>query len=178
MKRTTLVTAIAISATMLLGSIAGATKPDSKPEKPVTAKAAAKAECRAAKQADKAAFKATYGSMARCVKGEKGESGEEIQNASQECRAEEEADPAAFAEKYGTNYNNENAFGKCVSSKVKEDQAEDVEEFDNAAQECRAERNADRDAFKETYGTNKNGKNAFGKCVSSKVKEDGEEDPA
>ena len=39
----------------------------------------------------------------------------------------------------------------------------------NAAKECRAERgdtDATREAFREQYGTNKNGKNAFGKCVS------------
>jgi hypothetical protein len=36
----------------------------------------------------------------------------------------------------------------------------------NAAQACRAERDANEDAFAEKYGTNKNGKNAFGKCVS------------
>jgi hypothetical protein len=174
MKRMTLVTAIAVGATMLLGSIAGAAKPD------MTAKQAAKAECKALKKADKAAFKATYKSMDRCVRGEKPESSEEIRNASQECRAEEAADPAAFAENYGSNYSGKNAFGKCVSSKVKADKADDVEEFDNAAQECRDERNADRDAFKETYGSNKNGKNAFGKCVSSKVQEDddSEEEPA
>ena len=38
----------------------------------------------------------------------------------------------------------------------------------NAAQQCRAERAADIDAFREKYGTNKNKRNAFGKCVSSK----------
>jgi PKD domain len=42
--------------------------------------------------------------------------------------------------------------------------------FKNAAKECKAEREDDPDAFKEKYGTNKNGKNAFGKCVSSKSK--------
>ena len=39
----------------------------------------------------------------------------------------------------------------------------------NAAQECRAERGssaATREAFSLKYGTNKNRKNAFGKCVS------------
>ena len=40
-------------------------------------------------------------------------------------------------------------------------------EAKNAAHACKAERDADRDAFAEKYGTNKNGKNAFGKCVSS-----------
>jgi hypothetical protein len=41
----------------------------------------------------------------------------------------------------------------------------------NAAKECDAERTAIGDeAFAAQYGTNKNGKNAFGKCVSSKAK--------
>jgi hypothetical protein len=40
------------------------------------------------------------------------------------------------------------------------------EEARNAAQECKAERDLDKDAFAEKYGTNKNGKNAYGKCVS------------
>jgi hypothetical protein len=43
----------------------------------------------------------------------------------------------------------------------------------NAAKECRAERgstSASREAFRVKYGTNKNGKNAFGKCVSRRSK--------
>ena len=50
---------------------------------------------------------------------------------------------------------------------VTEDTAAD--ELKNAAQECKAERDADATAFGETYGANKNGKNAYGKCVSSKA---------
>jgi hypothetical protein len=41
----------------------------------------------------------------------------------------------------------------------------------NAAKECKAERAADPEAFAEKYGTNKNKKNAYGKCVSSKTQE-------
>jgi hypothetical protein len=40
------------------------------------------------------------------------------------------------------------------------------EEAENAARECKAERDLDKEAFAEKYGTNKNGKNAYGKCVS------------
>jgi len=43
----------------------------------------------------------------------------------------------------------------------------------NAAKECRALRgssDASREAFAQKYGTNKNGKNAFGKCVSRTAK--------
>ena len=45
----------------------------------------------------------------------------------------------------------------------------------NAAKECRAERgttDATREAFRVKYGTNKNGKNAFGKCVSRTAKDE------
>ena len=43
----------------------------------------------------------------------------------------------------------------------------------NAAQECRAERGSTdvtREAFRAKYGTNKRGRNAFGKCASAKGK--------
>ena len=43
-------------------------------------------------------------------------------------------------------------------------------ELSNAAKACKAERDADATAFAETYGTHENGKNAYGKCVSSKAK--------
>ena len=39
-----------------------------------------------------------------------------------------------------------------------------------AQQLCAAEKAANADAFKQTYGTNKNKANAFGKCVSGKAK--------
>lgn len=42
----------------------------------------------------------------------------------------------------------------------------------NAAQECKTERGttaATREAFRVRYGTNANGKNAFGKCVSRRA---------
>ena len=40
----------------------------------------------------------------------------------------------------------------------------------NAAKACKAERAADPAAFTTKYGTNKNGKNAYGKCVSTKAR--------
>ena len=54
-------------------------------------------------------------------------------NSAKECRAEQAQNPEdfkaahggkTFAEHYGTNENNKNAFGKCVSSKSKEKNAE------------------------------------------------------
>ncbi|MBA3565726.1 MAG: hypothetical protein H0W31_02600 [Actinobacteria bacterium] len=47
-----------------------------------------------------------------------------------------------------------------------------------AIQACKAERAANMAAFEAKYGTNKNKKNAFGKCVSSKSKHDDEKDEA
>src|SRR4051794_35083944 len=42
---------------------------------------------------------------------------------------------------------------------------------DSASQACRAERTAmGTDVFRAAYGTNKNKKNAFGKCVSKRTK--------
>jgi hypothetical protein len=89
-------------------------------------------------------------------------------NAAKECKAERTLDPAAFKANYGTNANKSNAFGKCVSGKVKkaEEQAEAQEARENAAKTCKAERAANPEAFKNTYGTNANKANAFGKCVS------------
>ena len=170
MKRMTTILGVLVAAALMLTTVASADKPT--PD----ARDVAKAQCKAEKKADKKAFKATYGkgAMRTCVKGEKENASETIANASKECKAERDADPAAFTEKYGTGKNGKNAHGKCVSSKVDEEVAEDSEEFANAAKECKAERKADPEAFTETYGTKK-GKNAFGKCVSSKVGSDDEE---
>jgi uncharacterized membrane protein YdfJ with MMPL/SSD domain len=99
------------------------------------------------------------------------------------CRAERgttAASIAAFAEKYGTNKNKKNAFGKCVSSKSKDEDDEDEAGEDksknktNASKACKAERGttaASIAAFAEKYGTNENKRNAFGKCVSQHAKE-------
>ena len=142
--------------------------------KPSDEAQAAKKLCVEQKNADKAAFKAVWGknAMRDCKRAARGEVEEAAKNASQECRAEQEADPALFAETYGSNGKKKNAFGKCVSQKSKAELEEEVTEFKNAAKECRAEQEADPDAFQETYGTNDNKKNAFGKCVSGKAQEE------
>jgi hypothetical protein len=85
--------------------------------------------CAAQKKADKAAFKALWGkhAMRDCIRAGRAQdevataTPAEIKNAAQECRAERTADPAAFAAAYGTNANDRNAFGKCVSTKVQEE---------------------------------------------------------
>ena len=99
-------------------------------------------------------------------------------NAAQECKDERAANPQAFDMKYGTNANYNNAFGKCVSSKAKAKKdaadakdAEQAEKRKAAAKECKTERNSmGRAAFAQKHGTNKNKRNAFGKCVSKRAR--------
>src|SRR5215216_2148400 len=52
---------------------------------------------------------------------------------------------------------------KAMSACLAKTQPVAATELKNAAQTCRAERDADADAFTEKYGSNKNKKNAFGK---------------
>ncbi len=92
----------------------------------------------------------------------------------QQCRAERTAmGETNFKNAYGTNRNKSNAFGKCVSKQARSQDAN----TDNAAKQCRAERadanfpaTHDGKTFAEFYGTNRNNRNAFGKCVSSKAR--------
>ena len=100
-------------------------------------------------------------------------------NAAKECKTERGSTAAtreAFRVKYGTNKNGKNAFGKCVSktakaNKQKSDEADaaKIKARKSAAKDCAAERTSlGREAFAVKYGTNKNKRNAFGKCVSKK----------
>jgi hypothetical protein len=96
------------------------------------------------------------------------------ENAAKECRAERgttDDTREAFKSKYKN-------FGHCVSQKAKEEAAERKAARTNAAKECRAERSDPNFAathggktFEQFYGKNTNGKNAYGKCVSSKAKQ-------
>jgi hypothetical protein len=97
-------------------------------------------------------------------------------NAAKACKAERGTTAqtiATFKDKYGTNANKSNAFGKCVSAKVKKaEEQEALEEArENAAKKCKAERDLGLQAFKDKYGTNANKSNAFGKCVSKLAKQ-------
>lgn len=140
--------------------------------------------------------------------------GSDTKNAAKECRMEQgttDATRQAFANKYGTNDNHANAFGKCVSSRARDEEAEhtaatktarracasrqhgkghaygrcvksktkalekkadsedrrEIESEHKSADACATERDQlGSDAFAEKYGTNRNKRNAFGKCVS------------
>ncbi|MDQ3720191.1 MAG: hypothetical protein M3350_05330 [Actinomycetota bacterium] len=103
-----------------------------------------------------------------------GPSKSDKRNASKQCRAERGETTAtreAFAAKYGTNESKSNAFGKCVSQKAREEQRERRAAKRSASTDCKAERKEiGQGAFADKYGTNKNKRNAFGKCVSKKAK--------
>lgn len=126
------------------------------------------------------AFRALYAptgspqaAMSACLAKQVQTSSTAAKNAAKECKSEQ-ADPnfaaghggKGFAEYYGKNENDKNAYGKCVSSKAKEDAETQQQETLNAAKQCKAERAKGAQAFAAKYGTNANKKNAFGKCVS------------
>jgi len=70
------------------------------------------------------------------------------------------------------------AYGAATPSKEKPKptttaQAQNADK--NAAKACKAEQAAGAEAFAKKYGTNHNLRNAFGKCVSGKSKDDKDE---
>jgi hypothetical protein len=85
-------------------------------------------------------------------------------------RGKSKATRRAFKAKY-------HGFSRCIHQNAAEEHAEKKTALKNAAKECKAER-ADADfpaahdgkTFQQFYGKNKNGKNAFGKCVSTKAR--------
>jgi hypothetical protein len=85
-----------------------------------------------------------------------------------ECHKLKKADKAAFRATYGPKH----AMKNCKKGNPVETSETTPAEFKNAAKECKAEREADPELFQETYGTNGNKKNALGKCVSGKVKDE------
>jgi len=99
-------------------------------------------------------------------------------NPSRTCRAlRSQMGTSTFSLTYGKNANDGNAFGKCVSKAA---HAQTQNEL-SAATACRAEQDDATFAathsgktFAQTYGTNADLSNAFGKCVSSKASEQGQ----
>jgi hypothetical protein len=92
---------------------------------------------------------------------------ENRQAALAQCKTERGSSKAtheAFKAKY-------HSMSRCVRQNAAEEAAEEAAALKNAAKECKAERSTDSEAFAEKYGTNRNNRNAFGKCVSTKAKE-------
>jgi len=125
-----------------------------------------------------AAFKQLYGTntsksnaFGKCVSKLAQQNEQDRSNAAAQCRTERSADALAFAAKYGKGPNHTNAFGNCVSAKAKAAAAARVQAAVSAAKTCWTERKAGPAAFNTKYGTNADKSNAFGKCVSSQVKQ-------
>jgi hypothetical protein len=92
-----------------------------------------------------------------------------FKNAAKYCKALRAASGEAnFKAMFG---GGKNAYGKCVSKAARRDAKQEDQAKTNASKQCKAEEAADPAAFKKKYGTGKNGKNAHGKCVSQKAKE-------
>ena len=92
-----------------------------------------------------------------------------FKNAAKYCKAlRAAAGDANFKAMFG---GGKNAYGKCVSKAARLDQKQESQAKTNASKQCKAEEAADPAAFKTKYGTGKDGKNAHGKCVSQKAKE-------
>jgi len=75
-----------------------------------------------------------------------------------------------FSQTYGRNANDMNAFGKCVSATAQSQVQDEV----SASSSCRSQQadatfaaNHGGQTFEQYYGTNADGTNAFGHCVSS-----------
>jgi hypothetical protein len=90
-----------------------------------------------------------------------------------QCKAERgksKATHRAFKSKY-------HSFSRCIHQNAVEEHAQKRAALKNAAKECKAERSDadfpaahDGKSFQEFYGTGKHGRNAYGKCVSSKAR--------
>ena len=164
---------LAVTAFLALPALAVAGSPPSP-----ASQAAAVKQCTTERSASLAAFKLLYGTppnrsnaFGKCVSKLAQQNEQEHSNAAAQCRTERSSDPTAFATTYGTGSKHRNAFGNCVSKKAKAAAAARVEATVNAAKSCWTERKADLAAFKTRYGTNADKSNAFGKCVSGKVKQ-------
>jgi hypothetical protein len=97
----------------------------------------------------------------------------DLSSANALCRAEQ-ADPnfatthggKTFVEFYGTGAKHKNAFGNCVSLKARNSSATGRSGM-NPARACAALRTRmTATLFRQSFGTNANHSNAFGKCVS------------
>jgi hypothetical protein len=82
---------------------------------------------------------------------------------------------AIFNKTYGSNANDQNAFGKCVAKTAKAQANNEA----SASSSCKAQQsdpnfaaNHGGKTFTQYYGTNADGSNAFGRCVSSTANAD------
>lgn len=120
-----------------------------------------------------------------CVTAKTAQAALNTSNAAKTCKTSQAADAAAFTAKYAPNTNgksnNGKAMGACVSATANASAVAKQTAELNAAKKCKlwranaadflaANPTATGKTFAQFYGTNKNLKNAFGKCVSKLAK--------
>jgi ABC-type transporter MlaC component len=173
MKKITVSIGLALALALPAGAVA-------KPTPDNADKRAAKAECktlRGSTDATREAFRTQFRGFSACVRKTAVEEAQEEQtahkNAAKECKDLRDNHSAEFVAQYGER---KNAYGKCVSSRAKQKEAQadeqdqqDATEWKNAAKECDDLRDNHSAEFTATYGDRPN---AFGKCVSSKASDD------
>jgi hypothetical protein len=168
-------TILVLAGSVALGMSATAAAQDNQAD---TSRATSPAQiCHAQRQAIGAtAFAALYGTNAnrrnafgKCVAKAQHQSDQATTTAKATCSTEQQADPASFAVRYGTNRNRRNAFGKCVATHASQAIAAQQRTTVTAAKQCKTELHADPAGFAIKFGTNRNRRNAFGRCVSAKV---------
>ncbi|HEX8103699.1 MAG TPA: hypothetical protein VF533_13870 [Solirubrobacteraceae bacterium] len=145
-------------------------------DEPPTPKQNAAQACKAEQKAmGEETFAQTYGTnknkknaFGKCVSARKKEAKSEAKSAKQECKAAAKAIEDKAERKA--------ARKACVKHEVKSEMKETTEERTSAADTCKKEQAADKEAFEAKYGTNANKRNAFGKCVSAQAKQQGSDD--
>jgi hypothetical protein len=178
-----------LAAVCLPVGLAAAAPVAAKPKDAASTEQTAERACAAERKADRSAFEEAYGPSAvrSCVESGRSAAKDTIRSATEQCREERgrgSRSRAAFRRAHGAKGTGRDALNRCISSEIRSDRRADRSEFMNAAQECRAERGdteESRAAFEEKYGTKKGDmpmyrpqpRNAFGKCVSSKVSQSG-----
>jgi hypothetical protein len=162
---------------IILAAVAFALAPVAALATPTPAQAASK-DCTALRaKIGNAAFTQAFGGGANafgvCVSKLTRFEQADLSSANTLCRAEQ-ADPSfaathggkTFAQFYGTGAKHKNAFGNCVSLKARNSSASGRSGI-NPARACTALRTRmTASVFKQSFGTNANHGNAFGKCVS------------
>lgn len=151
--------------------------------------------CKSLRSSQPALFGAgkTYKNLGACVSKQNANAESEKTNAAKTCKAEmadasfsASHDGKSFAAYYGTSgkgndnaKGNGNAFGKCVSQHASQETAAQQGAEVKAAKTCKAELKLTPEqfaakypgkTFATKYGTNRNARNAFGKCVSALAK--------
>ena len=127
------------------------------------------------------AFKQTFGTnknkrnaFGKCVSKEARKLDNLHAQAVKQCKAATQSVPPADTPGKG---DDKRSLRDCVKQTLRELKTAHADAIENAAKQCKTERTADPVAFRDKYGTNENKSNAFGKCVSTTVRQNEESQP-